>query len=86
MQKIIYILFLFLICFLCYFIYHITNHNELNITLIGDNIANYKYLNDNLRSINYNTDYINKDYRLIDIVNIIKYNQELDGNISIHQS
>lgn len=87
MKKIIPILFLFLSIFACYIIYNLTEKDELNYTAIGDIIAdnNYKQIN---QKIIYNNLFTNSDYRLTDILNIIKYNQEKelsDSKISIHQ-
>ena len=78
MKKIILILFLFLICYL---IYISTEKKELSYVVIGDLIADINYNNQYKK---YNNDYINENYRLIDLINIIKYNKELN-NISIHR-
>lgn len=78
MKKIIFILFLFFLLYACYYIYNITEDNKLNVVLIGDTIADNPYL-DNYPNINkINKDFINRDYHLKDLLNIIKYNQELD--------
>ena len=78
MKKIIFILFLFFLLYACYYIYNITEDNKLNVVLIGDTIADNPYL-DNYPNINkINKDFINSDYHLKDLLNIIKYNQELD--------
>ena len=79
MKKIILILFLFLSCYL---IYNVTEDKNLSYIVIGDRIADNPYLK------NYNNDYINENYRIIDLINILKYNQELevkDKRISIHR-
>ena len=84
MKKIISILFLFLLCYACYYIYNITEDNNLYMVAIGDEIAANPFLKDN----KMNTDFINKDYHINDLLNIIKYNQEITKNnkeISIHQ-
>lgn len=83
MKKIILILFLFLSCYL---IYNLTEDKNLSYLVIGDTIADNPNLKNNLD--NYNNDYINEDYRIIDLINIIKYNEELEVKnkpISIHR-
>ncbi len=87
MKKIILILFLFFLLYACYIIYNLTEDKNKSITLIGDNIANNPYIN-NIENISVNNDFINKDYHINDLLNIIKYNQELDidnKTESIHQ-
>lgn len=88
MKKIILILFLFSLLYACYIIYDLTEDNERYILVIGDEIANNPYLKnlDDVKTIN--NDFINKDYHITDLLNIIKYNQELTINNkpeSIHQ-
>ena len=88
MKKIIIILFLFLLCYTCYYIYNITERNTLNITSIGDSISIDTYLKNNPIVGNYNTDFTNKDNHINDLLNIIKYNKEINKDnkdISIHQ-
>ena len=75
MKKIILALFLFFLCLACYFIYKLTDKKELKITAIGDSTANVE---------GTNNIFINKDYRLVDLINVIKYNEE-KNSISIHQ-
>ena len=85
MKKIILILFLFLSC---YIIYNLTEEKGLSCLVIGDTIADNKYIKDNSLITNYNNTYINKDYRIIDLINIIKYNEEQETDnkkISIHR-
>ena len=85
MKKIILILFLFLSC---YIIYNLTEEKGLSCLVIGDTIADNEYLKNNSLITNYNNIYINKEYRIIDLINIIKYNeeQEVDNKkISIHR-
>ncbi len=82
MKKIIILLFLFflIINLICYHIYNVTNNKQLLISGIGDSVV---LINDS-----YNTSFTNKDYRIIDLLNIIKYNEEItldDKSISIHQ-
>ena len=88
MKKIMLILFLFFLCLSCYYIYKVTEVNTVNITSIGDSIADIKNIS-NLNNLNkYNNSFISKDYRIIDLLNIIKYNEESiinDKDISIHQ-
>lgn len=88
MKKIISILFLFLLCFICYYVYNLTEDKKLYVLSIGDNIANNEYIKNNKQVSTYNNDFINRDSRIIDLLNIIKYNEELDKNnksVSIHQ-
>ena len=88
MKKIISILFLFLLCFACYYIYNKTEDNKLYITLIGDEIVINPYLKPNNKISNINKDFTNKNYHITDLLNILKYNQELEVNKkteSIHQ-
>lgn len=88
MKKIIPILFLFLSIFMCYLIYKLTEDNKICYTSLGDIISENKYIKDIENTSTYNTDFINKDYRIVDLLNIIKYNQEkeLDSStVSIHQ-
>ena len=85
MKKIILILFLFLSCYL---IYNLTEEKSLSCLVLGDTIADNIYLKDNEIITSYNNNYINKDYRIIDLINIIKYNEEIkvnNKNISIHR-
>ena len=81
MKKIIVILFLFLLCYSCYYIYKKTERKTINIASIGDNISIDKYLND---ISTYDTTFTNNDYRIKDILNIIENNQEI-SNKSIYQ-
>ena len=81
MKKIILILFLFLSCYL---IYNLTEDNSLTYLSIGDKIADNPYIENNKKIKDYNNLYTNEDYRITDLVNIIKYNKEID-NISIHR-
>ena len=88
MKKIISILFLFLLCISCYFIFKLTEKKELNVMSIGDSIAKNNYLLELSDNIVLNNEFTNKDYRVIDLLNIIKYNEEKINNnkeISIHQ-
>lgn len=88
MKKIIYLLFLFLSIFMCYLIYELTDNDNLTCLVIGDSIADNIYLRENKKINNYNNQFINKDYRMIDLLHIIKYNEEINyqnKTISIHQ-
>lgn len=85
MKKIILVLFLFLSCYL---IYNLTEDNNLSCLSIGDTIADNPYLKNNNLITQYNNNYINKDYRIVDLVNIIKYNKEIEIEnkpVSIHR-
>ena len=84
MKKVILILFFFISC---YIIYHLTEKTTKSCLVIGDNIADNNYIKNNTIITDYNNYYINKDYRIIDLLNIIKYNEEIkikEKTISIH--
>ena len=88
MKKIIIIFFFFLSIVTCYIVYKLTENETVYISSIGDTISKNMYINKLENNIIYNLDYVSKDYRIIDLQNIIKYNQEKDINnkpISIHQ-
>ena len=76
MKKIIIILFLFLLCYTCYYIYKKTEKTTNYITSIGDSIS----IIDN----KYDITFTNKDYRIIDILNIFENNEEIN-NKNIYQ-
>lgn len=90
MKKILLILFLFLSC---YIIYAKTYDDKKFYLAVGDGItAGYNdiiinYL-DNLDILKeYNNSFINKDYRIKDLIRVIKYNEEMNINnksVSIH--
>ena len=85
MKKIILILFLFLSCYL---IYNLTEDNSPSYLVIGDAIADNPYVQNNKSITEYNNNYINEDYRIIDLLNIIKHNEQLEINnkeVSIHR-
>ena len=65
MKKIILILFLFLSCYL---IYNLTEKKELSYVVLGD-LTSFD---------NYNNDYTNNEYRIIDLINLIKYHDNND--------
>ena len=86
MKKIILILFLFLLCCSCYLIYNITKKKTLYVMSLGDELSINNKLDN--KNYTYNKYFVNKDNRLNDILNIIKYNKEItknDKEISIHQ-
>ena len=72
--------------YLCYFIYNITEDKKLDIVAIGDEIANNPYFI-NYSNSTFNSDFTN-NYHVNDLLNIIKYNEEISINDkaeSIHQ-
>ena len=88
MKKIISILFLFLLCYACYYIYNNTEDNKLYLSLIGDELANNPYFKTNDKISKINKDFVNDNYHITDLLNIIKYNQEIEisnKTESIHQ-
>lgn len=78
-MKKIYLLILVLFLFLsCYVIYNLTDDDDFYYLSIGDN----SYYD------NSNKIFVCSDYRVIDLLNILKYNQEVnfnDKSISIYQ-
>jgi len=84
MKKIIIILFLFLLCYTCYYIYVKTEKTTINIASIGDNISVNKYLYKEKIIDKYDITFTNNDYRIIDILNIFQNNKEIN-NKNIHQ-
>lgn len=84
MKKIILILFLFLSC---YVIYNLTEKESISILVMGDNKLNKNIIKQN-NNITYNSNYTDAYYRITDLINIIKYNEEKEINnekISIHR-
>ena len=68
----------------CYLIYKFTENEKINYLAIGNNSDFNNYVISNMKkNVIYNDSYISDDYRIIDLVNIIKYNEVKD--ISIHQ-
>ena len=84
MKKIIIILFLFLLCYACYYIYKITEKTTINIASIGDNISVDEHLKTEKNINIYDKTFTNNDYRIIDILNIIENNKEIN-NKNIYQ-
>jgi len=84
MKKIILILFLFLLCIACYIIYHKTKSNKLYITSLGDSLATYQYINNNVKK--YNVDFTDKDMHINDLLNILKYQYKKDTTSHVHQN
>ena len=85
MKKIILILFLFLLCIACYFIYYKTKTNQLYITSIGDELASYKYIS--LPKIKkYNTDFTSNDLKINDMLNMLKQKYENEITPTLHQT
>ena len=81
MKKIILILFLFFLLYACYYIYNATIDKKTDITLLGDNTLNNPYFKE-LGEVN--NKFVNADYHMIDLLDIIKYNKEID-NKNVHQ-
>lgn len=87
MKKIIILLFLFLLSVICYLTYNLTEKKEIYILAIGDETANIIELS-NKDNTTYNNDYINENYRILDILDTLKYNKEIIKNdelVSIHR-
>lgn len=88
MKKIMLLLFLFLSIAACYLVYNLTNNYHKYYLAIGDILADNPITKEDDQITEYNTYFVNKDYRIIDLVNIIKYNEEIiiaERPISIHQ-
>lgn len=88
MKKIILILFLFSLCISCYYIYKLTDDTRLTIAAIGDSIGNINKIRNEKNIKNFNNQFINKQYMVKDILNVVKYNEEkiIDNkNLSIHK-
>lgn len=97
MKKIIFIISIFLSCFL---IYKTTYHKEENYMTIGSSLSKslspynskifgyneylYEYLKRDNKNLKFNNTWTNKDYRISDLVNTIKYNKTIN-NISINE-
>lgn len=78
-------LFLSVVLFLIIFIYSITKINKKTYLILGySEDSNYiiekkQNLIDNNKLLSYNTKFINKNYRITDVINDIKYQKEIDG-------
>ena len=97
MKKIIFILSIFLSC---YIIYNVAYHKEENYMTMGNSLSQslspynakiygyseylYDYLRKDNKSIIFNQTWTNKDYRITDLINTIKSN-EIKNNISINE-
>lgn len=97
MKKIIFILSIFLSC---YIIYNVVYHKEENYMTMGNSLSQslspynakiygyseylYDYLRKDNKSIIFNQTWTNKDYRITDLINTIKSN-EIKNNISINE-
>jgi len=85
MKKILLLILTLFLFLSCYFIYQATERNKLRFVLVGDQLVNNPYIIENTLC---KYDFVNSDYRIIDLYKIIKYNEELFSNdkyISIHQ-
>ena len=85
MKKILLLILTLFLFFACYIIYQVTDNDEINYVLIGDELVNNPYI---IRNEVYKNDFVNNDYRIIDLLRIIKYNEEMlidKKVVSIHQ-
>lgn len=85
MKRILLLILTLFLFFACYIIYQSTNDNTIEYVLIGDELVNNPYI---IRKESYKNNFVNNDYRIIDLLRILKYNEEMndDGKrISIHQ-
>lgn len=85
MKKILLLILTLFLFFACYIIYQVTDDDEINYVLIGDELVNNPYI---IRNEVYKNDFVNNDYRIIDLLRIIKYNEEMlidKKVVSIHQ-
>lgn len=101
MKKIIFIIILFLSC---YIIYDLTTDSKVNYLTLGDSLSlgvnvygvkqyGYSdylkdYLKDEDKLKSYNYSFVEKDYRITDLLRIIRYNEikkENGKNVSINQ-
>ena len=85
MKKIIIILFLFLLCIACYFIYYKNRKDTLYITSLGDELAAYKYIN-TPKIKKYNLEFTSNDLKINDLLNMLKSNYENDITPKLHQT
>ena len=85
MKKILLLILTLFLFFACFIIYQVTDNNILNYILIGDELVNNPYI---IKNEKYKNNFVSNEYRVIDLLRIIKYNEELSINgkeISIHQ-
>jgi len=85
MKKILLLILTLFLFLSCYIIYQMTENETLNYVLVGDDLVNNPYI---IKNNNYKNSFVNNDYRIIDLLRIIKYNEELvinDKMVSIHQ-
>ena len=92
MKKVILILILFLSC---YFIYNFTKDDRVSYLTLGDSLSkgtteygvvnkgysNYikEYLKENRKLKDYNKTFTSNDYRILDIIKILSYNEKKDN-------
>ncbi len=82
MKKLLLLIFTLFLFFGCYYIYKITDKDEVNYVVVGDIVVDSPYLN------TYINNFVDRDLRIVDLIKIIKYNEEIhieDKDISIHQ-
>ncbi|MBQ9854153.1 MAG: SGNH/GDSL hydrolase family protein [Bacilli bacterium] len=79
MKKILLLILTLFLFLSCYLIYKYTEKEELNVLMIGDDLLYNSNFNDNYQNMSMN------DYRIVDVINIIKYNQNIDNKNNIHQ-
>lgn len=85
MKKILLLILTLFLFFACYFIYQVTEKKTFNYVLIGDELVNNQHI---LSNNSYKNDFVSNDYRVIDLLRIMKYNEEILVNnqlVSIHQ-
>ena len=82
MKRILPIILVLFLFFFFYYFYNITEKKENNLLFVGDSVLNNEFY-----SKIGNTCYVNSDYRSIDVLNILKYNEEIDcnGRVSLHR-
>lgn len=85
MKKILLLILTLFLFLACYIIYHVTENNTIDYVLIGDELVNNPYI---IKNSSYKNDFVNRDYRTVDLLRIIKYNEEIlidEKMVSIHQ-
>lgn len=85
MKKILLLILTLFLFLSCYIIFQITENKAVNYVLIGDELVNNPYI---MRKHNYKNNFVSNDYRIIDLIKIIKYNEEIfvdNRMVSIHQ-